>query len=253
MYYDCCKPACAWHNVGDDFIATPLQVCDKDDKLITDNPEGAASYCDGGPASACTAQQPWAVNDTFSYGYASIFIAGDEVKDWCCSCYELEFTTTSIQGKKMVIQAINVNFNEDQANFFSLTVPGQADWAGKCSQRFGGDFGTFFGKGNSGGVQTPAQCSMVPESVRPSCEWRYSWYEDVFGPNITFRRVECPTSLTDKSGCTRKDDYQFAASSASSSNSTKSTDTNMSPATTVISYSSVSLAALLYIAFSFFS
>ncbi|KAK6532019.1 hypothetical protein TWF694_003182 [Orbilia ellipsospora] len=231
MYYDCCKPACAWNTAGPSYLATNLQVCDANDNIITDDPLSAASYCDGGPATACTTQQPWAVNDTFAYGFASVFIAGDQPADWCCSCYELEFLNSTIKGKKMIVQSINVNYNENQENYFSLTVPGQADWADKCAQRFGGDFGTFLGKNSTGGVANITQCNTVPESLQPGCEWRYGWYENVQLPSVAFQRVQCPTELVQKTGCTRLDEHNFApASSNTLGNVSDSSDTKTNSA-----------------------
>ncbi|KAF3937383.1 Endoglucanase-5 [Dactylella cylindrospora] len=207
MYYDCCKPACAWPTQGD--FLSGLKTCDANNELIRDDTAG--NYCGGGPASSCINQTPWAVNDSFSYGYASIFIRGADSTEWCCSCYELEFLDSDIKGKKMIVQGINVNYNEDQINWFSLTVPGQADWRSMCEQRFGGTFGEFFGA-NSTGLTNVTQCDDVPEELQAACRWRYTWYMDVEGPNATFTRVQCPAELTDVSGCVRADDNKFAAS-----------------------------------------
>lgn len=118
MYWDCCKPDCAWEGQSD--FTKPVLTCDKNDNPLRDL--SAQSACDDGPATVCTDQTPWAVNDTFSYGFASVFIKGAELKSWCCSCFELEFTDTSIRGKRMIVQGINTNYNEDEKNYFSLTV-----------------------------------------------------------------------------------------------------------------------------------
>ncbi|KAK6542414.1 hypothetical protein TWF694_006369 [Orbilia ellipsospora] len=237
MYYDCCKPGCAWKTAGPDYLLSDIQVCDVNDNIITDGGNLAASYCDGGPATSCTVQQPWAVNDTFSYGYASIFIAGDDSSAWCCTCYELEFLDSSIKGKKMIVQGININYNPDQVNYFSLTVPGQADWANKCAERFGGTFDSFFGINSTTGIPDASDCQIVPESVRPACEWRYSWYQNVSLPNATFSRVQCPRELTVNSGCVRTDDASFVSSSTAGNNAAgNSTKQNFASGTNSISY-----------------
>ncbi|KAK6507723.1 hypothetical protein TWF481_006145 [Arthrobotrys musiformis] len=210
MYYDCCKPACAWPTYGS-FI-TGLKTCDANDQLVLDDTAGG--YCGGGPASSCTNQTPWAVNETFSYGYASIFIRGADSTEWCCSCYELEFLDSEIKGKKMIVQGINVNFNVDQINWFSLAVPGQADWQSQCQRRFGGTFGEFFGK-NATGFTNVTQCDTIPEELQAACRWRYTWYQDVKGPNATFKRVECPAEIVNVSGCLRTDDKTFNSSASS--------------------------------------
>ncbi|KAK6346667.1 hypothetical protein TWF696_006785 [Orbilia brochopaga] len=209
MYYDCCKPACAWPTQGR-FISG-LRTCNANDQHILDDTAG--NYCGGGPASSCIDQTPWAVNDSFSFGYASIFIRGADSTEWCCSCYALEFLDSAIKGKKMIVQGINVNYNEDQINWFSLTVPGQADWQGMCEQRFGGTFGEFFGV-NATGLTNVTQCDNVPQPLQAACKWRYTWYKNVKGPNATFTRVQCPAELTKVSGCLRADDKTFDASTA---------------------------------------
>ncbi|KAJ6258262.1 Endoglucanase-5 [Drechslerella dactyloides] len=192
MYYDCCKPACAWPTQGR-FISG-LKTCNVNDQYVLDDTAG--NYCGGGPASSCIEQTPWAVNDSFSYG-----------------CYALEFLDSDIKGKKMIVQGINVNYNEDQINWFSLTVPGQADWQGMCEKRFGGTFGEFFGV-NATGLTNVTQCDNVPQPLQAACEWRYTWYKNVKGPNATFARVECPAELTKVSGCLRVDDKTFDPSTA---------------------------------------
>ncbi|KAF3904794.1 Endoglucanase-5 [Dactylellina cionopaga] len=212
MYYDCCKPACAWPTQGR--FLSGLKTCDVNDQYVLDDTAG--NYCGGGPASSCIEQTPWAVNDTFSYGYASIFIRGEDSTSWCCSCYELEFTDSDIKGKKMIVQGINVNYNENQINWFSLTVPGQADWRGQCQERFGGTFGEFFGV-NATGLTDVSQCDNVPQKLQAACRWRYTWYQDVKGPNATWSRVECPAQLTKVSGCVREDDKTFQAASSTAS------------------------------------
>ncbi|KAK6537386.1 hypothetical protein TWF694_011573 [Orbilia ellipsospora] len=237
MYYDCCKPACAWPTQGD--FLTGLKSCDVNDMVIQDDTAG--NYCGGGPASSCIDQTPWAVNDTFSYGYASIFIRGADTTEWCCSCYELEFLDSDIKGKKMIVQGINVNYNENQINWFSLTVPGQADWQGMCAERFGGTFGEFFGV-NATGLTDVSQCDNVPESLQAACRWRYTWYENVKGPNATFSRVECPAELTNVSGCVRADDKTFQASKSAAEPVLK----NYSSSSPVLLFSA---AVLLVLAF----
>ena len=64
--------------------------------------------CDnGGGAFMCSSQSPWAINDTVSYGFAAVKLAGSSEQQWCCQCYELTFTSGPVKGKKFVIQAVN--------------------------------------------------------------------------------------------------------------------------------------------------
>jgi hypothetical protein len=64
---------------------------------------------------------PWAVNDTFAYGYSAVKIAGGTEATWCCACYELTFTCPPVIGMKMIIQAINTG-GDLAGNQFDLAV-----------------------------------------------------------------------------------------------------------------------------------
>lgn len=122
-HWDCCKPSCGWKGKAD-FIS-PVQSCATDGHTrISDT---AGTGCNGGDAFLCSDQQPWAVNDTFSYGFAGAFIlpsiTGGGIEDaWCCSCYELEFTSDPLRGKKMVIQASNTAYDVNDRSRFALAV-----------------------------------------------------------------------------------------------------------------------------------
>ena len=71
-FWDCCKPSCGW--VGKADFSSPVVACTADDKP-TDLAAGTG--CKGGNAFQCSNQQPWAINDTLSYGYAGVFITSD--------------------------------------------------------------------------------------------------------------------------------------------------------------------------------
>lgn len=94
-YWDCCKGSCAWSGKAD--VSNPVTTCDINDQPLTDY--NAASGCSGGSAYMCSSQSPWAVNDTLAYGFAAVNIAGGSESSWCCACYKLTFTSTSIAGK----------------------------------------------------------------------------------------------------------------------------------------------------------
>lgn len=121
-YWDCCKPSCAWH--GKASVSHPVQDCN-----ATDFPSPSievGSGCEyGGNAYACNNQTPWAVNDTFSYGFAGMFISGhkDLESNWCCACYQVNFTSDPLSGKSMVIQASNTAYDMPiSVNRISLAV-----------------------------------------------------------------------------------------------------------------------------------
>jgi hypothetical protein len=117
-YWDCCKPDCTWAARAD--FNQPVRVCDIEDKPLSN--DNLPSGCGGGPSYACSNQSPWAVNSTFSYGYAGVFLIGRAADSWCCSCYELTFTSGRVAGKKMVVQAHNSGFDLLTANRFALAV-----------------------------------------------------------------------------------------------------------------------------------
>lgn len=118
-YWDCCKPSCSW--AGKAHFSQPVLSCDKGDNPLKDFTQGTG--CNGGTAYSCTNQSPWAVNDTFSYGFAGVYLVKDKVEDaWCCSCYQLKFTSGPVKGKTMIIQAHNTAYDVNTANRFSLGV-----------------------------------------------------------------------------------------------------------------------------------
>ncbi|KAF2748687.1 glycoside hydrolase family 45 protein [Sporormia fimetaria CBS 119925] len=212
LYWDCCKPSCAWNNKAD--FNQPVQACAKDGKSPMDM--GAGTGCNGGTAFGCTDQQPWAVNDTFSYGFAGAHLQleltqGALEDAWCCACYQLDFTSDPLKGKSMIIQASNTNYDVMDKNWFTLAVPGgnYSDAAG-CHVQYGVEQ-TIFG-GNNVGIEEKGKCDDMPEGLKPGCEWRFDWFQDAKYPTANFKRVTCPTELTDKTKCIRKDDVPAAQS-----------------------------------------
>jgi hypothetical protein len=121
-FWDCCKPSCAWKQKA--AFSRPVLSCGIEDKPLDID---AGTGCNGGTAYQCSDQQPWSLNDTFSYGYAGVFIrpdlTGGKIEDsWCCACYQLDFTSDPIKGKTMIIQASNTAYDISSANRFSLAV-----------------------------------------------------------------------------------------------------------------------------------
>lgn len=88
----------------------------------------------------CSDQSPWVVSDDLAYGFAAVAAGGSE-SDTCCSCYQcvscrdlefssftdrilrLTFTSTSIAGKKMIVQATNIGADVGEGQF-DLAIPG---------------------------------------------------------------------------------------------------------------------------------
>ncbi|KAI6212593.1 Cellulase [Aphelenchoides besseyi] len=174
-YWDCCKPSCSWPGKAQ-FKTGPVQTCGVDDKPLAD--ANTASGCNGGGAYTCSSQQPWAVNDTTSYGFAAANIAGSNEAGWCCACYKLTFTSGPVSGKDMVVQVTNTG-GDLGANHFDLQIPG-------------GD--------------TADQCSQLPAALQSGCKWRFEWFQNADNPSMKFEKVSCPAEITAKSGCERADD-----------------------------------------------
>lgn len=121
-FWDCCKPSCAWKDKAP--VSNPVDSCSADDEPISIT---AGTGCKGGTAFACSKQQPWAINDTLSYGFAGAYITkdlvGGAIEDaWCCACYQLDFTSEPLRGKSMIVQASNTAYDVNTANRFSLAV-----------------------------------------------------------------------------------------------------------------------------------
>jgi len=115
-------PSCGWSGKAD--VSAPVGVCDVKNNPLTVG-SSTQNGCNGGDAYMCADQSPWAVSDTLAYGFAATHIAGESESDWCCSCYELTFTSTSLatSGKKMIVQATNTG-GDLNSNQFDLAIPG---------------------------------------------------------------------------------------------------------------------------------
>jgi hypothetical protein len=202
-YWDCCKASCGWP--GKIALApgsNPVTSCDASDNPLTNY--NAVSGCNGGSTYMCSSQQPWAVSDTLAYGFAATSISGGSEASWCCACYELTFTSSSIAGKTLIVQATNTG-GDLGSNQFDLAMPGggfgifngcTAQW-GTPSTGWGAQYG---------GVSSRSQCDAFPAHLQPGCYWRFDWFENADNPSVSFKQVACPAALTAKSGCVRAND-----------------------------------------------
>ena len=120
-YWDCCKPSCAWP--GKSNALQPVQTCNAQDQPLNDGGNTRSGCDSGGSAFMCSNQSPWALNETLSYGWAAVRIAGQSESNWCCACYELTFTSGPVAGKKMIVQATNTG-GDLGSNHFDLAVSG---------------------------------------------------------------------------------------------------------------------------------
>lgn len=131
-YWDCCKPSCGWKGKAD--FSNPVESCTADNKPTDDT---AGTGCNGGTAFQCADQQPWAINDTLSYGFAGVYILpalthGGIEDAWCCACYQLDFTSDPLIGKSMIVQASNTAYDITTTNRFTLAVRHRGNPARNC-------------------------------------------------------------------------------------------------------------------------
>ncbi|KAI4818586.1 hypothetical protein E4T44_10455 [Aureobasidium sp. EXF-8845] len=198
-YWDCCKGSCSWP--GKAAVSAPIITCDKNDNPLTD--ANTPSACDGGSAYMCSDQSPWAVSDDLAYGFAATNIAGGSEDSWCCSCYKLTFTTTSIAGKSMIVQATNTG-GDLGSNQFDLAIPGGGVGIfNACTDEFNAPSS---GWGAQYGGISSNTCSTFPKALQAGCGFRWDWFEGADNPEVEFERVECPAEIVAKSGCKRDDD-----------------------------------------------
>ncbi|KAF2830038.1 endoglucanase 1 precursor [Ophiobolus disseminans] len=205
-FWDCCKPSCAWNGKAD--VSKPVYSCSIDDKP-TDILAGTACGT-GGTAYQCSNQQPWAINDTLSYGFAGAFIMPDLTHGgiegaWCCACYQLDFTSDPLRGKSLIVQASNTAYDITTTNRFSIAMPGgNTTSQNACAQQYGVGQSVF--GSNNMGVRKKEDCQNLPGPLRDGCNWRFDWFKDTAFPTANFKRVVCPAELTQRSGCARNDD-----------------------------------------------
>ncbi|KAM5353659.1 hypothetical protein ACJ41O_000309 [Fusarium nematophilum] len=226
-YWDCCKPSCSWNDKAS--VSAPVLTCDKNDNPISD--ANAVSGCNGGTSYTCSNNSPWAVNDNLAYGFAATKLSGGSESSWCCACYALTFTTGPVKGKTMVVQSTNTGGDLGE-NHFDLQMPGGGVGIfDGCSSQWGG-----LGGAQYGGISSRSDCDSFPELLKDGCYWRFDWFENADNPDFTFEQVQCPTALTDISGCVRDDDSSFPAfkGDSSSGNTGKASTTKAAaaPATT---------------------
>jgi len=214
-FWDCCKPSCAWNGKAD--VNKPVLSCTADNK-VTDVAAGTACGT-GGTAYQCSDQQPWAINDTLSYGFAGAFVLpsltnGGIEGAWCCACYQLDFTSEPLRGKTLIVQASNTAYDITTTNRFSLAIPGgNTTSQNACASQFGVSQ-SVFGQENTG-VSKKEDCDNLPDALKDGCNWRFDWFKDASFPSANFKRVVCPADLSEKSGCTRNDDKVLAAGGSS--------------------------------------
>lgn len=149
----------------------------------------------------CNNNQPWAVNDNLAYGFAAANIAGSSESGWCCSCYELTFTSGPVSGKKMVVQVTNTGGDLGQ-NHFDLQIPGGGVGVfNGCSSQWGAPESGWGAR--YGGISSLSDCNSLPSQLQAGCKWRFNWFKNADNPSMTFKTVTCPADLVTRTGCKR--------------------------------------------------
>ncbi|EIE78620.1 hypothetical protein RO3G_03324 [Rhizopus delemar RA 99-880] len=201
-YWDCCKASCSWPGKAN--VSSPVKSCNKDGVTALSD-SNVQSGCNGGNSYMCNDNQPWAVNDNLAYGFAAAAISGGGESRWCCSCFELTFTSTSVAGKKMVIQVTNTggDLGSSTGAHFDLQMPGGGVGIfNGCSKQWGAPndgWGSRYG-----GISSASDCSSLPSALQAGCKWRFNWFKNADNPSMTYKEVTCPKEITAKTGCSRK-------------------------------------------------
>ncbi|KAI9740430.1 MAG: hypothetical protein M1834_005010 [Cirrosporium novae-zelandiae] len=209
--WDCCKPACGWDSNLPSGTTGVVKSCNADNEELSDT--STTNACDGGTAYSCSDFQPIEVNSTFSYGFAG---HGNTATATCCQCYEFTWTSGAGEGKSMIVQAVNAGGITD-TDFDIYTVSSRivAPWCGgddakepgggvgseeACDSQYGAAT-TGWGE-QYGGVQSDSACDELPCELEDGCHWRWEWAGGTINEwTITYNQVNCPTVLTDISGC----------------------------------------------------
>jgi hypothetical protein len=226
-YWDCCKPHCSFEHNPPEGMA-PLQTCAVNGTTIQTDTL-LQSSCSGGPAYTCYKLIPWAVNTSLSYGYAATSSG-----DICGRCYELTFTgaghygrspgAEAIQGKKMVVQAINIGYDVSGGQVDLLIPGGGVGLFNACTNQWGipvAELGVQYGGLLSAcqeqiGYQDLAALKACLKSKNDSLfrargltemaaglDWFINWYQAADNPNVIVKEVPCPSEITAKSGFVR--------------------------------------------------
>ncbi|KAL8706074.1 MAG: hypothetical protein Q9201_000839 [Fulgogasparrea decipioides] len=174
-------------------LTSPVKTCNIDNKPLA-NGVTAQSGCNGGTSFMCSDQSPWAVNDDLAYGFAAVTASNPT----CCTCYKLTFTSTSIMGKTMIVQATNTG-NDVSGTQFDLAIPGggfgQFDGCSKQWNATSSVWGAQYGGSNTN------NCSSFPAALKPGCDFRWDWMQGQSNPTVNYETVACPAEIVAKSGC----------------------------------------------------
>jgi len=209
---------------------TPMTTCNQTN-VSNGGDYDVRSSCDGGNAYTCHNLAPWAIDANLSYGYAATSNG-----DICGRCYQIQFTGVShnagsdpgsatIQGKTMVVQAINVGWDVAGGQFDVLIPGGGVGTFNACSNQWGvmptelgEQYGGFLSVckrslGNNTSHQAIKDCvaqkcsgvfgSRGLTELEAGCQWFVDWFQAADNPALVFKEISCPAAITDKSGINR--------------------------------------------------
>lgn len=126
----------------------------------------------------------------------------------------------------MVVQSTNTG-SDLGTNHFDLLMPGGGVGIfDGCTS----EFGTSLAGAQYGGISTQSQCDSYPAILQDGCNWRFDWFGNSDNPSLTFEQVQCPTEITDVSGCTRDDDGDYPVFSGAGSSSGSSSSSSAAAA-----------------------
>lgn len=208
-YWDCCLASASWE--GKAPVYAPVDACKADGVTLIDSkkdPSGQ-SGCNGGNKFMCSCMQPFddETDPTLAFGFGA-FTTGQE-SDTDCACFYAEFEHDA-QGKamkrnKLIFQVTNVGGDVQSQNFdFQIPGGGLGAFPKGCPAQWGVE-ASLWGD-QYGGVKSATECSKLPKPLQEGCKWRFSEWGDNPVLKGSPKRVKCPKSLIDRSGCQRKDD-----------------------------------------------
>lgn len=220
-YWNCCKPSCA--SKEEAAKGNQARQCDSYMHRLYDY--SATSKCEGGEATACFSQVPFAIDgcDDIGFGFGTI---GSPDPNICGRCFLLEFTgegvwTTkdthrALKNKKLIFMGINRGYADELS--FGLLIPGGGPglYPNGCLGIFSGDMGAKWG-----GVLTDCQDEAgMSDDVKSNTERKqclirkctenftgqpregclfYAYFLEAAGnPKVTYKEIECPQILKDK-------------------------------------------------------
>ena len=132
-------------------------------------------------------------------------------KKRCCSCYELTILECPCEGKRIIIQIVETDYNDlnKGTNGFSLLIPGSGVGYNTygCQMMYGAPDTGWGDRYN--GVDHESDCGQLPPVLQPGCRWRFKWFMNCINPSVSWRQVQCPKVLTDKTDCIRTDNAKY--------------------------------------------